>query len=813
METSFFSPGRAVLEKTLDVSFIPAMGVVLLSRLLDFPVTTLILLAAGVIYTTRNVLAEETRLRDLRLNWLDIATVVVMATEIVNYFASTYRLNTLASLADVSFLFLLYWTIRVNLKHEYQLIGLILILTLFGLYLTGRVIYVFWSQYHYLTLLRFDDFSSLRERLNLLTPEGMAISEWVTLFLMFLPFPVLLLIKYSERLRLALLPAMCCLLVMLIAIAITFSRALYISAFSFFLIGSVICFYYGLFSLRQLLIFNGLLTLAFWVFIVFSPIAKPVVTTMSLLQTPSQVRSLQGRVSTWTTALEMTRSHPLLGIGAYNFPMQYVAYRPPNTVYVSRALNLLLQILVERGLLGLVAFGLLLFSFLKTSVQRLRLSKATVFERGVVALFVAATIAAVIRDLSYFSIMNNKGVAMLLCFMFACNGALPLSIRSTHKLFPAGKSVLGFFSILALMMFVFVSLKYSHVLRSEASFRSFARNFALQQNVQASSDIEKAVDEVGENAYYVSNKALLLATVLTVKFDSERTRENRFAFDEQDRARIRTAIALYDRALELNPTDDSFHHNVGWLHYFLGQSQEALVHIRKAIDISSDVALYHVSLGLIYESTDETDKALNEYTIAVRLSPGIVDSEFFQDFKSRLPQEAEKALRASTSYFEEQLAGGNDPIANASLGKLYLYSGRVDEAMKKLRDSTLQLPTLSRAWLNLGQCYELMGNESEARLAYEKVAFLDEENYSALDRLGNLVYQQHQPTEAIAYYEKALSRFQRQSSIHSERVFRVYRSKQIVPNDIVPTRLLAYCEPAFDRAAVYSRLAELERER
>ena len=166
----------------------------------------------------------------------------------------------------------------------------------------------------------------------------------------------------------------------------------------------------------------------------------------------------------------------------------------------------------------------------------------------------------------------------------------------------------------------------------------------------------------------------------------------------------------------------------------------------------------------------------------------------------------------SISYLEAQLASGNDPIASARLGKLYLYSGRVDEAIRRLRDSTLHLPTLSRAWLNLGQCYELMGSESEARLAYEKAAFLDEENYSALNRLGNLAYQQRQSTQAIAYYEKALNRFLRQSSIHSERVFRVYRSKQIVPNDIVPTRLLSYCEPAFDRAAVYSRLAELKAE-
>src|SRR6185369_11859643 len=364
--------------------------------------------------------------------------------------------------------------------------------------------------------------------------------------------------------------------------------------------------------------------------------------------------------------------------------------------------------------------------------------------------------------------------------MFACNASLPLS---PSKLLPSKKSPVGFFSILVLITFVFISLKYSHVLRNESD----------------------------DNAYYVSNKALLLTSTLTRDLDPETIRQHRIEFGEEERSRIQQAVVLYNRALELNPADDVFHHNLGWLHYFLGQTQLAIKHIRRSIELSSDVALYHVSLGLIYESTGEADRASSEYTFALRLSPGLVDSAFFKDFQNRLPAEAEKALQATTSYFEEQLASGSDPIANAGLGKLYLYEGRVDEAIKRLQDATAQLPSLSLAWINLGQCYELTGNESEAKLAYERALFLDDGNYSALDHLGDLAYQQQQSTQAIAYYERALNRYQRQSSIHSERVFRIYRAKQIVANDIVPARLLAYAAPAFDRSEVYVRLTLLHR--
>jgi hypothetical protein len=317
MAARLLSPGRAVLEKILDIAFIPLIGLILLARLQDFPATTIMIVVVGVIYTTRNVLTEEGSFRDIGFNWVDISTLVVLTTEIINYFASTYRLNTLSSLVDVSFLFLLYWTLRVNLKHEYQIIALLVVLTIFGAYFSAKVIYAFLPQYQYMNYLRFTDLSDFRERINLLTPAGMAVAEWITVFLVFLPGPILLLIRYKHiryrhRFPIMLLPIVCFVLLVLIAIAISFSRALYISAFSFFFIASGLCFYYRLFSLRQLLIFNGIVAVTFLVIVAFGPIAKPVITTMSIVRTPSQIRSLQGRFSTWTTALEMVRSHQLL---------------------------------------------------------------------------------------------------------------------------------------------------------------------------------------------------------------------------------------------------------------------------------------------------------------------------------------------------------------------------------------------------------------------------------------------------------------------------------------------------------------------
>ena len=87
MQHTLFSHGRALFDKLLDVAFIPLLGLILIGRIQDFSGTTIFLILVGVIYTTRNIVAEEERLQDLHLNWLDVSTLVVLASEIINYFA------------------------------------------------------------------------------------------------------------------------------------------------------------------------------------------------------------------------------------------------------------------------------------------------------------------------------------------------------------------------------------------------------------------------------------------------------------------------------------------------------------------------------------------------------------------------------------------------------------------------------------------------------------------------------------------------------------------------------------------------------
>ena len=76
-------------------------------------------------------------------------------------------------------------------------------------------------------------------------------------------------------------------------------------------------------------------------------------------------RSIQGRTSENLAAWEMFKDHPLTGVGMSNYENLYYTYARPLGLDVSvgsrQPHNLYLQILAERGLLGLSAFAIVMY--------------------------------------------------------------------------------------------------------------------------------------------------------------------------------------------------------------------------------------------------------------------------------------------------------------------------------------------------------------------------------------------------------------------------------------------------------------------
>lgn len=354
---------------------------------------------------------------------MDVGIGLVAISEIISYFFSTYRPNSFHALFESLFLAAFYWIVRSSITTEHQLSAIVGFIVALAFYLDVKVIYFVSQQYEVLNSLGFPVVSDLRHFLYFLNPPGAPVAEWITIFLILMPFPVLLWVKFRD------IPYLNALLLLpiatgLIVTLLTFSRGIYAGTLTFVIVAIALSYFKKVSWFRSSIFFGGTLIVLICVFLFATPFWQPVRTTFSVFGTQSQVRSFEGRLTVWSKTAELVRRHPVLGIGANNFAMQYATSKDRDAPYAGRALNLALNVLVERGFLGLAAYAFLFLAFFGVSFNKLRALQLSPFYLASVILFISVCVAILVRDLSYSSILTNRGVEVLLWFIFANTASL-----------------------------------------------------------------------------------------------------------------------------------------------------------------------------------------------------------------------------------------------------------------------------------------------------------------------------------------------------------------------------------------------------
>ncbi len=410
--------------RILDVLLIPLIAFIFSLKLQEYFNINLVLIIGALVYVVRELLSDGSGVfRVQRLNVLDYSVLLVVLLELLSFSTSTYQPNGFQFLMEVCFLFLFYCLVRFNLKYEYQRVALFIFVSLWGLFFAALGFQSLLRLQRRLNVLGFRDLTDFRNQIWFINPVGLSIGEWVTVLFVILPFPIILFVKYRHS-RVARAVTMAAVIAIVFTITITFNRGAYVALAAGFMIGSVLFYFYRIFPLKKILLFDAIVLGLLIVCLL--PWARPTITTLSVVKTTSQTRSLEARTSIWKNSLDIVKQHPLLGIGANNFTMQYVAYDDPggDGSFVLRPFNYFLHILIEKGVLGLLVYLLLLFSFIFVSHRKIKLLEGDVYRKSVVVLFMVAYAAVIVRDLSDSSILANHGASILLWFMFAHNARL-----------------------------------------------------------------------------------------------------------------------------------------------------------------------------------------------------------------------------------------------------------------------------------------------------------------------------------------------------------------------------------------------------
>ena len=130
-------------------------------------------------------------------------------------------------------------------------------------------------------------------------------------------------------------------------------------------------------------------------------------------KTVSQQKSVEGRLTKYTEALELFKKQPLLGVGGGNYTLAVERYcnAGQNDIFSPRCTNTYLQLLAERGIIGLCVYGALFAAVLLIAFRRARRGCA---EAGIL---LSAILALMFREVTFSSFFEVDSIPLLFTLM------------------------------------------------------------------------------------------------------------------------------------------------------------------------------------------------------------------------------------------------------------------------------------------------------------------------------------------------------------------------------------------------------------
>jgi len=171
------------------------------------------------------------------------------------------------------------------------------------------------------------------------------------------------------------------------------------------------------------------------------------------------------------------------------------------------------------------------------------------------------------------------------------------------------------------------------------------------------------------------------------------------------------AVADYETAIDLDPTDDKAYISLGAVFEQMGRFDRAQEAVEKAIALNPSSHEAFRNRGVLLEKMGRLDEAIADYTRAIALQPS-----YFEAYNNR------GLTYAKTGRLEEAIADYSDSIAinprhfNAYLnrGVAFTLIGQYDRALEDFNRAILLGQDDAVAYYNRGMLYRRIGNNELA---------------------------------------------------------------------------------------------------
>lgn len=214
-----------------------------------------------------------------------------------------------------------------------------------------------------------------------------------------------------------------------------------------------------------------------------------------------------------------------------------------------------------------------------------------------------------------------------------------------------------------------------------------------------------------------------------------------------------SALILLRDAVEADPTAAFLYAAIAENKLKIGQVQEALENVNKAIALDPAFREPYVMAGILMASAGKDTEAAGYLRTAVKLDPTKEDAYLHLAVSLTKLFEYEEAVSTLKALVTQ----------NPESGLGYYYLGRTYSQMKLYRDAVgyfqkaLELrPEFSQAALDMAASYEALGDYTKAIEVYHGLLDEDESRPAVLQRLIQLLIQQRRFEEALEYLNLAV---------------------------------------------------------
>lgn len=754
-----------------------------------FPLTLAYLLIIGL--TDLRKPAENKTLPPL--HWLDLLLMALTLFEITNYFTSIYPLNSLFQLHHFLYFTSLYIIFRIlftNLNFKYLLFP---ITGGYAFLLSGVAFLIFLLLQTQLRLEGWNDASQFK---GLFSPFSLANNTWATIGICFLPLPLIAAAIFRQY-RVAVAVGLLAFVFINVGVLITFSRGAYLSLALFWFITILLLLIYRMVSISFILkysIITGVVIMAF-----MFPSMKPFTTTLAMNKTVSQQRSTEGRLSIIESGICQVQDYKIFGVGGNNYPIVNDNCKDDreDQGYSGFTNNTYLQILIEKGILGLIIYAVFALGILISFFQKINKSNNKT-ERFVTMIAAAGFLAFGLREFFFSTFFYHAGVITIVAMLTVA--AVP-NINSKLKTYHFWSIFLG----ILLLTSSFIYLKKIQFNRSNEQIRIALDNWQANKVV---ADLSSEIGKQPSAANYDALQALMLAQIdLNI---------NDLLTDSVDikRQKLQAAVPYFESAIAKNPYDAGFYFNLGWTQFLMDRANPvAIENVNKALSFDPYAIDYLISAGLMQEMTGDTTAAFAKYERAIRTNPEVLDAPFFTNLQQRFPDRTPKLIQEIETKLQEQFQNDYRTVAAARYAKVLLAQGKTEAAKPIFERVIKELPNLSRPYYHLAMIYIKENNIKQAKKLLLQSLFIDQYDYLVNWQIGNL-YAQDADTEgdiqtALFTYQQALKLKLRRSTAHYAKSEIKYQSYIGARNDLILQQLMLTNDPTIDIPETLRQIAKL----